>query len=205
MPQANSIPFETANLDLISDRPRKVPEYRFPSRERERTYSLPNRPEAISFNRSNSQSDEDESDSDPLTRMRVNLERSTFLLSRLKVGLSSKPEAIEILPPASDYSSDEYPSTHHPHPLSHSHSHSSYTDKPKRRNYGSGRKADYAIAPSTMERKDSTSTNTSTQFSLEVSNYNYVGPNEDYLEAYDGGAVPPCVGAAVDGGTVWAT
>jgi hypothetical protein len=35
------------------------------------------------------------------------------------------------------------------------------------------------VAPSTMERMDSTSTNTSTQFSLEVSNYNYVGPNGD--------------------------
>ncbi|RXW16365.1 hypothetical protein EST38_g9489 [Candolleomyces aberdarensis] len=162
MPQANSIPFETANLDLISDRPRKVSEYRLPARERERTYSLPNRPENISFTRSNSQSDEDESDSDPLARMRVNLERTTFLLSRLKVGLNSKPEVIEIKPPASD-SSDEYPHYH-------------YLHKPRKR----GPRPDYVVAPSTMERRDSTSTNSSTQFSLEVSNYNYLGPNDGH-------------------------
>lgn len=100
--------------------------------------------------------------------MRVNLERTTFLLSRLKVGLSSKPEVIEIKPPAGspdpDHSYYSYGSSHEKS------SDFGYDHGGIRTRKPSNKSRAYVVAPSTMERMDSTSTNNSsnTQFSLDV-------------------------------------
>ncbi|TEB28239.1 hypothetical protein FA13DRAFT_1735875 [Coprinellus micaceus] len=114
MPQANTIDLEAfeaskSNLDLISDR--RAGDYYYPppsslskhhDRSRERTYSAPTRPlfhGGGTQHQSGKRSEDDDVDSDPVERMRKNLERSTFLLSSLKVSLGPKPEEIQVLPP----------------------------------------------------------------------------------------------------------
>ncbi|KAF6742497.1 hypothetical protein DFP72DRAFT_938051 [Ephemerocybe angulata] len=171
MPQAHTVPVDVPNLDFISGRQRfdSYGSYGSSSYKRERTYSLPTRP--VSPGRREStrerQRKDGDPDDDPLARMRSNLERTTFLLSKMRVtDLGPEPEEIRILPPKEI-------SRHHSEPTTHS---KSYSQSHSSQNVRSAPR--FRAVATQMERVDSTSTNTSlaTQFTLDVSTYSYSGP-----------------------------
>ncbi|KAF5332692.1 hypothetical protein D9611_005456 [Ephemerocybe angulata] len=175
MPQAYTMPVDVPNLDFISGRQRfdSYGSYGSSSYRRERTYSLPTRPLSPGQGESarERQRKVGDPDDDPLARMRSNLERTTFLLSKMRVtDLGPEPEEIRILPPKEISRHHSEPTTHS---KSYSQSHSSQSVRPAPR---------FRAVATQMERVDSTSTNTSlaTQFTLDVSTYSYSGaPSKD--------------------------
>lgn len=178
MPQAHAVFIEKQPFywDLISDRQPKARTGGYHGGyARDRTHSLPTNPHAIIV-RDGERGDQrgqprrrQGDEADPLTRMRSNLERTTFLLSKMRMELSKEPEEIIVLPPKTISRHHSEPTRQHsPTSLEHS---SHPPPKPKGRVERS-----YHATPA-LQRSDSLATNASsgTQFSLDVSTYSRSG------------------------------